>query len=88
MKNSILILSMFMMVNCQKDKVVNAEVKPSLKNNSTVAVAKDSTGLTLEENLKNRNDEVLASLKSKNYTKFSEFIHPEKGVFIFYVFLH
>ena len=80
MKNSILIFSMLMMVNCQKDKVVNAEVKPSLKNDSTLAVAKDSTGITLEENLKNRNDEVLASLKSKNYTRFSEFIHPEKGV--------
>lgn len=81
MKNSILVLSMLMMLNCQKEKIVNSEVKPISKTDTTSIVAKDSIATTLEQNLKNRNDKILASLQSKNYTKFSEFIHPEKGIY-------
>jgi len=43
---------------------------------------------TKEDSLKKINDEILQALKAKNYKRFAEFIHPEKGVrFSMYAFI-
>ncbi len=48
-----------------------------------------SKKITTEEQIKILNDEILQALKSRNYTQFLSYIHPEKGVrFSMYAYLN
>jgi len=91
MKNLIYLSVITIGIGCSKEK--NSAV--SVQNGNTKIIKKDSiTGaresqkLTKNEQLKNLNSEILAALKSKDYGRFSEFIHPEKGIrFSMYAFV-
>lgn len=66
-------------VKDQKDFVSHTKVEP--KDSIPIPVNK-------EEVLRKTNDELLQALKNKDYKKFAEFIHPEKGVrFSMYAFV-
>lgn len=75
---SVLILSV---IACKK----NPEKLTDNKSDSTQLVKSDST--TVDESIVNKdvalkqiNEDVIQTLKDKNYKKFADFIHPEKGV--------
>lgn len=87
MKQHFYILALLSLVYCSKESKTNSEI---LKEDSAVLVANDSlateniqtaTGnLSKEETFKVLNNEILSTLKSKDFRKFSNYIHPEKGV--------
>jgi len=69
-------------VNDHKDS--SGQVTDSTKNTSAAI-----TPLSKEESLKKLNEAVIRSLKNKNYKKFAEYIHPQKGVrFSMYAFVN
>lgn len=84
---SLLILSV---IACKKnpDKFIND------KTDSTRYVKTDATKVTQvelskDEALKQLNEEIVQTLKDKDYKRFSDFIHPEKGVrFSMYAFVN
>jgi hypothetical protein len=81
---SILILSF---VACKK----NPEKFVNDKADSTSQINTDGTQsiVNKEEALRQINEEIVQVLKDKNYKKFTEFIHPEKGVrFSMYAFIN
>lgn len=82
MKKLFLPILLISLVACKKE--IN---KPTdNKVDSTTQVKTDSTNNTNQiianptEVLKKTNDEILLALKNKNYKKFAEYIHPEKGI--------
>lgn len=86
MKNTIFVL-LLLIVSCKKeiskDSEIRAENIPAV-NRQDSATEK----LSNREILKNLNDEILQTLKTKNYAKFSTFIHPAKGIrFSMYAFI-
>ncbi|KIA88221.1 hypothetical protein [Kaistella jeonii] len=87
MKKSLYILSLLLMVSCSKESKIISEILPqdstklipvdSLKNAN---LKTESGKLSKEETLKKLNNEILSTLKSKDYDSFSNYIHPEKGI--------
>ncbi|GAB0157571.1 hypothetical protein CHRYSEOSP005_28490 [Chryseobacterium sp. Alg-005] len=89
MKKIFVVLLAFTVLACKKapNKPV-VDQKDSIT--STQKDAKDSTRAPINkaEVLKKTNDELLDALKNKDYKKFAEFIHPEKGIrFSMYAFV-
>jgi len=86
---SIIILSS---VACKKnpEKFVNDHADSSGKvTDSTRNAIPNSAGVSKEESLKKLNEGIIQSLKEKNYSSFSEYIHPQKGVrFSMYAFVN
>ncbi|MGU3375973.1 hypothetical protein [Chryseobacterium sp. M5A1_1a] len=84
---SMLVLSLA--VACKKEvgKPVPNEVDTIVRvKTDSAAIIKDKA--KKEESLKKANDEVLQALKTKDYTAFASFIHPEKGIsFSMYAFV-
>jgi hypothetical protein len=84
---SLLILSV---IACKKnpDKFIND------RTDSTEYVKTDATKVSpaevnKDQELKQLNEEIIQALKDKDYKKFSDFIHPEKGVrFSMYAFVN
>lgn len=87
MKNHFYLLALLTLVHCSKENKTTSEI---LKTDSVVVVQNDSLtnqnlnpesgNLSKEETLKTLNNEILSTLKSKDYLKFSNYIHPEKGI--------
>lgn len=74
---------------CKKESNKSAVHKVDSTTQTTVQTSNpDKTTITKEEIIKEANDEVLKTLKNKDYKRFAEFIHPEKGVrFSMYAFV-
>lgn len=89
MKKAVLLLFFAAAVSCKKnpEKFVNdkADSGQPLQNEKV----RDKSGAMDEETaLKAANEAVLQALHDKNYKRFSEFIHPKKGVrFSMYAFV-
>jgi len=91
MKKAVLFLSFLAVVSCKKnpEKFVNDKAD-SAKPSQTYNVQGKSGTLDLDKEaaLKAANEAVLQALHDKNYKRFAEFIHPEKGVrFSMYAFV-
>ena len=77
-----------MLFSCKK------EVSEVSGNNSSVITksqksTENSAKLSKEEQIKLLNDEILQVLKSRDYKKFAQYIHPEKGIrFSMYAYLN
>ena len=87
MKNYIFVLCL-LVISCGKSK---QKVTVAARDNSGVVASKNekSEQFSKEDNLKQLNSGILDALKTKNYQKFAEFIHPEKGVrFSMYAFVN
>ncbi|WP_312901808.1 hypothetical protein [Chryseobacterium taichungense] len=83
---SILILSM---LACKKnpEKFVN-DTKDS-SGQTTDNTSNTNLPIKKEESLKSLNEAIILLLKEKNYKKFAQYIHPEKGVrFSMYAFVN
>ncbi|MPS65606.1 MAG: hypothetical protein DI622_00675 [Chryseobacterium sp.] len=84
---SLLILGV---IACKK----NPEKFINDRTDSTESVKTDATKVTQvevskDEALKQLNEEIIQALKDKDYKRFSDFIHPEKGVrFSMYAFVN
>ena len=83
MKNVILAVTLLFLTCCSKEKSIALEIQQD----SAVITKTDPLGNVPEpvkqsriKILQNLNSEIMQALKSKNYERFSEFIHPEKGV--------
>ena len=87
MKKHLYILALLSLVYCSKESKTSSEF--STKDSITV-VSRDSVekgnshlemeNLSSEKTLETINNEILSTLRSKDFTKFSKYIHPEKGV--------
>ena len=86
MKKHIFILLLLSLTYCSKESTTQSE---SLKKDSTLITNDslketnnnlDNGTLNKEETLKTMNNEILSVLKSKDYAKLANFVHPEKGV--------
>lgn len=72
-----------LLASCTKEKP-NSE--PAQNNSADVPVTgslksvREPIKQTKENILKNLNTEIISSLKSNDYTRFSRFIHPHKGI--------
>ncbi len=77
-------------VACKKnpEKFVNDEVNAkgkTITDSSVISKAK----ITKDQSLKKINEDIIQALKDKNFKKFAEFIHPERGVrFSMYAFVN
>lgn len=83
MKNVILAVTLLFLTCCSKEK----SKWPGIQQDSAAAIKNDSLATVPEPVkqskaiiLKNRNTDIMEALKSKDYKKFSAYIHPEKGV--------
>lgn len=74
---------------CKKESSKPTDHKVDSTAQTTVQTSDPSqTIINREEIIKEANDEVLKALKDKDYKRFAEFIHPEKGVrFSMYAFV-
>lgn len=84
MKKLPYLFSLLSLLFCSKQETAltsdkSMETSKIIKDSVTKPEATKDT-LDVVEHLKVINDEVLQSLKMKDYEKFSTFIHPEKGV--------
>lgn len=91
MKKSVLFLVFLAAASCKKnpEKFVNDKTD-STKPSQTYKVQGKSAALDPDKEtaLKAANEAVLQALHDKNYKRFAEFIHPEKGVrFSMYAFV-
>lgn len=91
MKKIIYTMLITLLASCTKEKP-NSE--PAQNNSADVTVTgslksvREPIKQTKEEILKNLNTEIISSLKSNDYTRFSQFIHPHKGIrFSMYVYV-
>ncbi|GAA5085339.1 hypothetical protein GCM10023210_06070 [Chryseobacterium ginsengisoli] len=85
-------ISLFVLsvIACKKnpDKFVNDKTD-STQNIKTDSINVSQNITNKEDALKQANEEIIQSLKDKNYAKFEDFIHPEKGVrFSMYAFVN
>ena len=82
MKYIVVLLLLFLFTACKKEKIdyqsKNESVAVSETEEKTADTAKIS--ISKDEQLKKMNDGIITVLKSKTYTEFSKFIHPEKGI--------
>lgn len=89
MKKAVILLSFLAVVACKKnpEKFVNNKAD-STKPAQTGNRQQTSVSVDKETALKAANEGVLQALKDKNYKRFADFIHPEKGVrFSMYAFV-
>lgn len=89
MKKAVIFLSFLAIVACKKnpEKFVNDKAD-STKPAQTGNRQQTSVSVDKETALKAANEGVLQALKDKNYKRFADFIHPEKGVrFSMYAFV-
>ena len=86
MKKHLFILLLLSLTYCSKE---NAPQSESLKKDSTLITndslketnnSLDNGTLNKEKTLKTLNNEILSVLKSKDYAKLANYIHPDKGV--------
>lgn len=89
MKKILLSIFVISLVACKKESSKIIDHKVDSTTQTTVQTLNPSqTTITREEIIKEANDEVLKTLKDKDYKRFAEFIHPEKGVrFSMYAFV-
>ncbi len=90
MKKIIISLLVLSAVACKKnpEKFVNDEVNAKGKTITDSSVS-SRTKITKDQALKKINEDIIQALKDKNFKKFAEFIHPEKGVrFSMYAFVN
>ncbi|WP_336718959.1 hypothetical protein [Chryseobacterium mucoviscidosis] len=90
MKKVIISLLVLSAVACKKnpEKFVNDEVNAKGKTITDSSVS-SRTKITKDQALKKINEDIIQALKDKNFKKFAEFIHPEKGVrFSMYAFVN
>ncbi|KQT21620.1 hypothetical protein ASG22_15820 [Chryseobacterium sp. Leaf405] len=90
MKKIIILFLGLTIIACKKnpDTFVNNKTD-STQNIKSDSLSTDQNSTDKENTLKQINEEVVQSLKDKNYSKFSNFIHPEKGVrFSMYAFIN
>lgn len=82
MKKYIYFLALIAFIGCKKESTATKKESDSIKMDAPVLVEQDSinTNTNKSDILKTRNDEVLASLKNKDFQKFASYIHPTKGV--------
>lgn len=89
MKKAAILLSFLAVVSCKKnpEKFVN-DKSGTTTPSQTGSTQQKSVSTDKETALKAANEAVLQALHDKNYKRFSEFIHPEKGVrFSMYAFV-
>ena len=83
MKKLIYTMLITLLASCTKEKP-NSE--PAQNNSADVPVTdsiksvREPIKQTKKEILKNLNTEIISSFKSNDYARFSEFIHPHKGI--------
>lgn len=89
MKKILLSICVISLVACKKESSKPTDHKIDSTTQTTVQTSNPSqTTITREEIIKGANDEVLKALKNKDYKRFAEFIHPERGVrFSMYAFV-
>lgn len=90
MKKIFISLLFLSVIACKKnpDKFVN-DKRDSTQNIQSDSVNIEQNITNKEDNLKQINEEIVQALKDKNYRKFADFIHPEKGViFSMYAFVN
>lgn len=90
MKKIIISLLALSAVACKKnpEKFVNDEVNAKGKTITDSSII-SRTKITKDQSLKKINEDIIQALKDKNFKKFVEFIHPEKGVrFSMYAFVN
>ena len=87
MKKHVYLLALLFLTYCSKESATQSETLKidstlMLQNNSLKAAnsSLENGTLTKEETLKLLNNEILSILKSKDYAKLANYIHPEKGV--------
>lgn len=90
MKKIFLSLFLVSLMACKKEPSKIDTNKVDSISKTTVQTSNPSkTTISREEMIKEANDEVLKTLKNKDYKRFAEFIHPEKGVrFSMYAFVN
>lgn len=89
MKKIFFLIMILSMVACKKnpEKFVNDTADPSEK--TMVNIGDSTKSIHKEDALKSANEAIIQSLKEKNYKKFADYIHPEKGVrFSMYAFVN
>lgn len=87
MKKHLYILALLSLIYCSKESKTNSKISTK---DSIVVEPNDSltngnlttevSNLSKEETLKTLNNEILSTVKSKDFVKLSNYIHPEKGV--------
>lgn len=78
---------MVFLLSCKKNSEENITPKDSIQKQTVQNQPENK--INKQEAIKKANDDILMSLKNRNYKDFSEFIHPEKGVrFSMYAFVH
>ncbi|WP_332020720.1 hypothetical protein [Kaistella sp.] len=83
MKKIIYTMLITLLASCTKEK---PNSQPAQNNSADVPVTgslksvREPIKQTKENILKNLNTEIISSLKSNDYTHFSQFIHPHKGI--------
>ncbi|WBV52439.1 hypothetical protein [Chryseobacterium gambrini] len=90
MKKIIISLLVLSAVECKKnpEKFVNDEVNAKGKTITDSSIS-SRTKITKDQALKKINEDIIQALKDKNFKKFAEFIHTEKGVrFSMYAFVN
>ncbi len=87
MKKHLYILALLSLVYCSKESKTSSEfsTKYSITVVSRDSVEKENSHLEMEnlsseKTLETIKNEILSTLRSKDFTKFSKYIHPEKGV--------
>ncbi|WP_344828885.1 hypothetical protein [Chryseobacterium ginsenosidimutans] len=89
MKKLFLSIFIISLVACTKESNKSTNYKVDSTTQTSVQTSNpDQTTPSREEIIKEANDEVLKTIKSRDYKRFAEFIHPEKGVrFSMYAFV-
>ena len=85
MKNYFFILVLLSLTYCSKESETKSDILKidSIAQNDSLKTANsslESGTVNKEETLKTLNNEILSTLKTKDYVKFTNYIHPEKGV--------
>ena len=85
MKKYFFILVLLSLTYCSKESETKSDIlkKDSIIQNDSLKTANsslESETVNKEETLKTLNNEILSTLKMKDYVKFTNYIHPEKGV--------
>ena len=85
MKKYFFILVLLSLTYCSKESETKSDIlkiDSIVQNDSlkTVNSSLESGTVNKEETLKTLNNEILSTLKMKDYVKFTNYIHPEKGV--------
>lgn len=85
MKKYFFILVLLSLTYCSKESETKSDILKidSIAQNDSLKTANsslESGTVNKEETLKTLNNEILSTLKTKDYVKFTNYIHPEKGV--------